>query len=207
MKDIVLSSGEYTYYKNFAPEVGKVINGEPTGHGNDGKKIEDYNEIVGIVMRYFEGRNLKDISNLTSMRALLEGLKRLEKEVLDLSLKGFKLRDVHEKNLMVNQKHKILSFAIMDPVPWEKVENLSFEEIYSYNINAIRTIVFKELFTMEIEKFIVNNHSLSEPYQLINTNECDELHTFMYELTVHMENKTNTRIRTLSDFKSALQRG
>lgn len=272
MKDIVLESGEYTNYKYFAPEVGKIIDGKSTGHGNDGKVIrynkgnvlklwhddinpvgkEEYivnlqemldanckynhiftpkgfvyfnNEIVGFVMRYFEGRRLKDISSLTSMRALLIGLVALEKEVYNFSIKGFKLKDIHPKNLMLNQKHKMLSFGLIDPDPWERHEDESFEQIYSYNINAIRNIIFDALLTDEIKDFINQDTKLSETFKVMEEIkeiiaqsedrgiDCYlpddkynvELSTFLKQVKKSMEQETAGKVRTLGDFQNRLR--
>ena len=257
-KAVELSSGEYTYYKYGAKEVGRIINNQPTGHGNDGRVFpytagkviklwyddpeelkpevkEEYinnlslimdeklsfryiylpkrfvsfhNEIVGYIMHYFNGRNLKDISCLTSFRSLLNGLKRLEKELFIMSKHGYKLNDIHNKNLMVVQKHKIVSFGLMDPDAWTKVDinEYGLMELYCNNISSIRKIIFDNFLSYETINFINNNKVLSGPYQLIQDNKSDELSTFLYELMIQLENINKQKILTLSDFKSVKNR-
>jgi hypothetical protein len=256
-KDLILNSGEYTYYK-YAKEVGRVIDGNYTGHGNDGKIVrfdknnviklwydsdfecelnpatkEEYinnlknmiddncnfkyiytpkrfviykNEIVGYVMKYFYGRNIKDISELTSFRALLSGLKRFEKEIYEFSKLGYKLDDIHDKNLMLNQKHKILSFGLMDPDSYEKLSSFDFIDLYESNISEIRKIVLNAFLNDELEKFILKSKSLNHVYQLILQDKNDELYTFLEELKLRVEKYSKSKINTIGDFKTLLKR-
>ncbi len=251
-KDIILTSGEYTYYKN-APEVGRIIDGVPTGHGNDGKVIlydrkhvmklwydqdsilelrpdikEEYvqnikslneakypyryiympknlviykNAVVGYLLLYFKGRNLDILSDLLSFKAFLLALMKLEKELLIFSKEGFKLNDVHAKNLMVLQKHKIVSFALIDPDPWQK-SNDNARDLYKHNINEIRNILLEEILTENLKEFIDSNPNLKMAYKLIEENQSEELQTFLSEMQRVLEADTHVRIKTIGDFRN-----
>ena len=164
------------------------------------------NEIVGYVMKYFYGRNIKDISELTSFRALLSGLKRFEKEIYEFSKLGYKLDDIHDKNLMLNQKHKILSFGLIDPDSYEKLSSFDFIDLYESNISEIRKIVLNAFLNDELEKFILKSKSLNHVYQLILQDKNDELYTFLEELKLRVEKYSKSKINTIGDFKTLLKR-
>lgn len=247
-KVISISSGEYVYHQIFNKAVGKIINGQPTGRGNDGKVVqfgyntalklwhEDLNpaikeeylnnienmlnehvnyqsiilpkklvecngQYVGYTMKYFPGRNLEIISNLTSFKALLKGLAKLERDIYLFSQKGYQLDDIHYKNIMVNQKHKIVSFAILDADSWQKLPTYDVQKLYISNLSKIREIIFNVLLDNEIKEFIENDEELSYAYELIIKNQSEELSTFLYEVYVRISNKEKKRIRTLGDFK------
>ena len=63
-KVISISSGEYVYHQIFNKAVGKIINGEPTGRGNDGKVVQfGYNTALKL---WHEDLNpaIKDLSKI-----------------------------------------------------------------------------------------------------------------------------------------------
>lgn len=250
--NLVLTSGEYTYYKN-APEVGRIINGMPTGHGNDGKvvfynkknvmklwydqdspyellpevkgnyihNIRDLNtatyhyhyiyipkmlveylgEVVGYLLSYFPGRNLDILSDLISFRSFLNGLKRLENKLLIFSQEGFMLNDIHPKNLMVLQKHKVVSFGLMDPDSWQKTAK-DFQKLYEHNINEVRNIIFAQIITKPLKEFIEANPNLRDNYALINNNQSTILTGFLRKLHHELEKEKIVKIKTMGDFRN-----
>ena len=245
-KDVILTSGEYSYYKN-APEVGRIIDGISTGHGNDGKVVaydnkhvmklwydhdsiwelspeikEEYvhnikslieakysyryifipknlviynQEIVGYLLLYFRGRNLDILSDLLLFKAFLLGLKRFEKELLIFSKEGFKLNDVHAKNLMVLQKHKIVSFALIDPE-----EN--FNDLYKHNIDEIRNVLLEQILTENLKNFIDSNANLKTAYYLMQENQNEKLSVFLAKIKSELETNTHIKVKTMGDFRN-----
>ena len=121
--------------------------------------------------------------------------------MLIFSKEGFKLNDVHAKNLMVLQKHKIVSFALIDPDPWQKSEE-NFNDLYKHNIDEIRNVLLEQILTENLKNFIDSNANLKTAYYLMQENQNEKLSVFLAKIKSELETNTHIKVKTMGDFRN-----
>ena len=107
--------------------------------------ISSEKELFGIVGDYEIGQPLPQINQLTSINQMIRLVEILEKEIYNLSLKGWNLEDLHEENILINLKSLTKPIRIIDTDYYCLQSNRDKIEIYRQNIKKIFRAVIESL--------------------------------------------------------------
>ncbi len=165
------------------------------------------NVIVGYIMPYFKGLNLKDIKDESSYKALLSAIKRLEKILINISYDHLQLDDLHDKNIMYHEKmhHGIL--AVTDCDGWTFENFKKQDSILKENISLVgKTLVDSLLRDNENLMIFINQYAKFRSYlDKIDYKMSVDFYNFFKELTNELEKYTNQKINTVGDLKLILK--
>lgn len=110
--------------------------------------VKDGN-VVGYIFPYVPANTLKSLSTRTTLFDLYKNIDSLLSDTKDISDKGFRLYDVHEKNILFDGEYYVIDL--------DKGRFLDDTKgLYRYNMNSIRNTIVGQIFNVdpwEILKF------------------------------------------------------
>ena len=165
------------------------------------------NQIVGYIMKYFQGLELKDMADQTNLKFLINAMANLEKELAYISSKHILLDDTNEENIMYNQKDNMGTLIVTDCDTWQLNSHMNIEKILQNNYQLINdTLIYKILRSIkEVINYIYYNQALRIRLEKIECGLSTEMATFFQDVIKTLENYTNKNINTYSDLKYVLK--
>ena len=170
--------------------------------------------LKGYLMKYVEGRNIKDIDDV-NISTFIKELDLLEKEIKLLTLQyKYLLRDIHDENMIYTDNNKFIIYDNDNNV-FNPLDELAFQ--YKYNMDELRFMPSEDdvynykdnmkeigntILPIMLDKIVISDYIKKLYNMCIIDGKCKPSIVLAETLN---ELEKNNRIETVNEFKKTLK--
>lgn len=102
------------------------------------------NEVIGYLYPYINAKTLKHMKKYISLDSIINKYKKLEKNTKEISTSNFLLRDLHDRNILIDKDIYIIDLdrGYID-------QESTNDKVYTYNMREINKTIIDSLFNVK----------------------------------------------------------